>query len=78
MDQTFDVYVLFGEYRIVTDEGRSYHKVPLTATLSIAQAQHEWQLFDQYRDWLPEGAEYLNAYVAPRTIEMYPESFPLS
>ena len=72
MDNMFEVYVLFGEYRVDSDEGRSYHKVPLTATLSIAQAQHEWQLFEQHREWLPEGAEFLSVYFAPRTVELYP------
>lgn len=73
MDNMFEVYVLFGEYRVDSDEGRSYHKVPLAATLSIAQAQYEWQIFDQHRDWLPEGAVYVNSYLTPRAVELYPE-----
>jgi len=73
MDKVFDIYVVFGEYRVDREDGRSYHKVPLSANLSIAQAQFDWQQFEKHRTWLPEGGIYVNCYMAPRVVELYPE-----
>lgn len=72
MDRTFDVYVVFGEYRSDDKDGRNYFKIPLFVSHSLAQAQYEWQLSERHREWMPQGATYLNCYVAPRTIELYP------
>lgn len=71
MDETFDLYVVFGTYRLDSDNGRSYHKVPLFASLSLAQAQYEWKLFEEHRDWLPEGATYLNCFFDYRRSNLY-------
>lgn len=73
MDETFETYILFGEYYIENEFGRYHTKQPLAATLSLPQAEYEWQIFDQHRDWLPKGATFVNCYFSVRNIELYPE-----